>query len=213
MKGKTANLLFLLSLLMTISACQRVFTLQEQEKKLLVYKGFERLIFESDKGEKDTIDLLGYEDYFTTERTQSRNKVKTEHYDLIGVHLDTREKLKDHLRRTFLVALTARETKQTVISFNLNFPGKKYFFWNAIDLDSFFALEDTTLTVDGNIFSDVVIIENMYEKEKALANKQYYISQVFWSISKGFVGFVFSDKTVWQVENIARLPLATGLLK
>jgi len=188
--------IFLIALIiLTASSCRRVSQLSQEDRLFIPYSGNEKLIFVSNHGGKDTISLSGFENYFSTEKPKglSRN-VNIEHYNLMYIFDSGYKPLEEDASKTYFIGLTARETKEIIVSFNLQNPNRQYFFWNSLNIDTFRNNKNP---------EDTITIENKHKNEtEGNTSSQSNIKKMFWINTKGAVGFTLSNGEVWKLQEV-----------
>ncbi len=185
-------------------SCQSINTLSPERIAIIPYSGHEQLIYGSSLNNMDTIQLLGFRKYLTAENTGTfKNKKLIEHYNLHYQYQNRSDSKKDstELSGTYLVALTARETNLTIISFNIADKEKGYFFWNALNFDSIKSSSTSVLFLDNGVkLADVSRIKNLYNSNTQKLSDSTNISMIYWSLSKGLVGFVSGKNEIWKLK-------------
>jgi hypothetical protein len=185
-------------LLLLLSSCIRTYTLSEKEKNIIVYKGTESLIFISDKQEQDTIKLDGFDEDFSTV-SSGLKKSNVEHYDLMCLFPYTQDK-DTHFTRTFLISLTARENGKTAIGFNILNDKRKYYFHNSIYVDSLYNIQTDSLDLNNKLLIDIVAFTNKNEDHDTTNISN--LSKIYWSFSKGLVGYQLKNGENWKLARI-----------
>lgn len=185
-------------LILSLSSCERTYTLSEKEKSIIVYKGSESLIFISDKQEQDTIKLDGFDEDFSKAGSGLKKSV-IEHYNLMclfpyALDADT------HFIRTFLISLTARENGKTAVGFNILNDKRKYYFHNSIYVDALYNLRPDSLSLDDKLLTDVVAFTNKNEDHDTTNPSN--LSKIYWSLSNGLVGYQLTNGENWKLTRI-----------
>lgn len=199
------NRLTVLSIFVVVTtagvSCRNVVNLNDSAKNFVIYKGSERLIYSSSSNNTDTILLLGYQNYFTTEKPKNGfGKFFIEHYDLIASsnYIKT-SGFKNVAAESFLIGVAARESKKVVISFNLVNPSKGYYFWNSFYFDSLSTFSDKDSLRLGGEFGKLFMFKNL-SKANYITPKN--IDRIFWSDSIGIVGYVLFSGEMFKLRSI-----------
>jgi hypothetical protein len=188
-------------LLLLLSSCIPTYTLSEKEKNIIIYKGTESLIFISDKQEQDTIKLDGFDEDFSTV-SSGLKKSNVEHYNLMCLFPYTVDRDSNFIR-TFFISLTARESGKIAIGFNILNDKRKYYFCNSIYIDALYDLKPDSLNVNNKPIYDIVALTNECEDDDTI--KVSNLSKIYWSFSKGLVGYQLKNGERWRLERIIML--------
>ncbi|MBO9200797.1 MULTISPECIES: hypothetical protein [Niastella] len=194
---RVCAIIFVLTLLI-LSACDSDSgrRLSINSKKFIPYKGHEWLIFKSDQGEKDTIKLSGYEDFYTAVGSVSHyTNYETYRLNCLWPLHNAGDSLKS---KKYLISVSVAQTGKTDVSFSYDDWSKYYHFWSNEDLDSIYKRNKEVVQIGSNVIADVVRIRN----QELGTSAPTYMSIIYWSMTKGIIGFSLVNGTMWKLEKV-----------
>lgn len=185
MNSHYSKAFLLLFATMILFSCLRTYQVGDSDKKFIRYKGDEMLVFGNDQY-YDTLRLRGFESFFT-KTSDSISAYNTESYLL------NYNSFKDSIYITFLVELTALRNNEVGISFNMHQRGKNRTFKRSIKLKEFENTCNQKFYLKGVSLNDVAALRSKWNDTTSL------IQTLYWSKSKGLVGYALNDSTVFKL--------------
>lgn len=175
----------------SVLSCGKDFKLDEKNLNIIPYKGNEILIFESSQKRKDTMFLMGYENYSTPFGPMELFPDEHEVYKI-------KTKLTDpnydrYLDGKSIIELTAGESG-TTIWFDIAMKGSWFYGKSIYSKAEFDSVPITRLTI-GNIEYDDV---KVFESDGSYEERDNYAERFYWSLSEGFLGLDRRDEN-WRL--------------
>ena len=180
----------------------RTKRLTEKEKAIIPYEKNDKLIFESNKSDIDTIKIT---DLTLVKRPPNLGDMFwAKNTELLRVHTDNSDcKNCDEL----IYLDTENFSFDTNIRWNIRINGKNYV--HGTNLEEINELNTTKLNVNGIEYDDVVVLERSkrFERPKDKFSKMFYngvypIDKLYWSKSNGIVQFeIMETNEIWKLKN------------
>jgi len=165
---------------------------------LIPYKGNEVLIFESNKGETDTIFLAGTKSFITATDPLDIFPTKAEHYYILARSSDPSLRGSKHRYLTNpMVELSMSENNETYLK--IDFTAKDAWFYGDswLKKDKLMAKPKISMELNNEKLNDVVVFEDL---EKHYYDRTNHVEKLYWSLSKGIVRFEKKDNEVWELK-------------
>jgi len=202
MKGtklKIQNILYLL-ILIIFTSCGNNYLLNDNDKKWNPYKGNEVLVFESNKGQIDSIHLRGA---YIEKNVLSPYAIFPDSIEILKVYCNNYDPNSNFLcgDDEFIEIRPASPADGDYSSFFFVLTMK-----NAIIEGQFHFIENldtinvTSLDINNRKYNDIAIIKGIYEDnifEWEKPNNQI----IYWSKTDGIVMFDLGDGNIWKLKN------------
>jgi hypothetical protein len=182
-------IIFLFSI--TLIACGKNFKIDKKDFEIVPYQGNEILIFESDKHDRDTIFLLGIENYSTPFGPMELFPDKHEIYRVKTKRTDPN--YDRYLEGKSLIELVAGEGG-TSIWFDIAMKRSWYYGKYVFNKSEFEKIPLTELNINGSNYNDVKIIES----DGSYEERDNYAERFYWSVKNGFLGLDRRDEK-WRL--------------
>lgn len=193
MKMKFKVISMLLSSLILTSCIQKKTYLTEEEKKWNPYKKGQKIIFESNEAELDSIyidDVL----YQFPEGLGVNNQ-----YEILSVLALSSSPQKNIKSKEYILSIQAKtETRESRIKFGISIKNAKFY-------AEFYKPEDKLIRNSGDSFltpyrkfENVIVIESKDNYNKA----KDAIKFLYWNNEVGYIGFEKFDGTIWSLKEI-----------
>lgn len=183
--------------LLLYGACggEDAYELRWGDRAILPYEGTERLVFATYDGDRDTVQLAGYEERLVTPPIAGAAGARQfEEYRLRAERFDPRVGRK--VLQDDAVKVYRHTAGQTLLRFALDTRGAALF--RIMPTDEFGALPDTAFAAGGTTYRDVKVVtkDSLLEGKDAFAADRF-----FWSASAGFVGYDRDGKR-WRLVGV-----------
>lgn len=188
------NLLYISIFLLVISniSCGKDFKLDKKDFTLIPYEGSEILIFESSQQRKDTMFLMGYENYSSPFGPMEIFPDEHEIYRLKTKRTDPN--YDRYLDGKSIIELTAGENG-SIIWFDIAMKGSWFYGKHIYSKAEFDSVPITRLTIDNKEYEDVKV----FESDGSYEERDNYAERFYWSLSEGFLGLDRRDET-WRLR-------------
>jgi len=184
------NLIIILTLISLIS-CGKDFKIDKKDFEIVPYKGNEVLIFESDKQDRDTIFIIGIENYSSTFGPMELFPDEHEVYRVQTKRTDPN--YDRYLEGKSLIELVAGEGG-TSIWFDIAMKRSWYYGQYVFDKSEFEKIPLTELKINELTYNDVKVIES----DGSYEERDNYAERFYWSIKNGFLGLDRRDEQ-WRL--------------
>jgi hypothetical protein len=184
------NLIIILTSI-SLTACGKDFKIDNEDFDIVPYKGNEILIFESDKQDRDTIFLVGIENYSTSSGPMELFPDKYEIYSVKTKRTDPN--YDRYLEGKSLIELVAGEGG-TSIWFDIAMKRSWYYGKYVFDKSEFENLPMTELNINSLNYDDVKVIES----DGSYEERNNYAERFYWSGKNGFLGLDRRDEK-WRL--------------
>lgn len=184
--------------LICMTSCVTTYRIEESEFDYVPYQGNEVLIFESIKGEIDTVVLKKYKNWTRTERVPYRVfHNRYEHYGIQLMH--TNPSVADSTS-DFLIEIGAFNWKGLRINLRVESDYYRYINQTRFTIKEFDSIPSQEIGFGGKIYSDVKVIVGDTSKNKFREpNLKNQVLQFYWSEKEGLLGWD-SKTTMWKLR-------------
>lgn len=190
MKTTIRNLITILTSISLI-ACGKDFKIDEKDFDIVPYQGNEILIFESDKHDRDTIFLVGIENYSTPFGSM---ELFSDEHEIYRVKTKRTDPNYDrYLEGKSLIELVAGEGG-TSIRFDIAMKRSWYYGKYVFDKSEFEKIPMTELNIKSSNYNDVKVIES----DGSYQERDNYAERFYWSVENGFLGLDRRDEK-WRL--------------
>jgi hypothetical protein len=177
--------------------CSDNYRLTENDLRWNPYRGGEVLVFHSNNGDTDTINVQTIETAYVDSDPLDAFPNHQEILDVIVKH-STPFESEQKMEESFL--LLEAGDKNTLIDFNL-MAKNSWFYGESYYIDDLNKLAETELVTKKYIYKDVVIIEPQEDiKKEYLEERDEFITKIYWSKSKGYIRYDLKNGVYWELQ-------------
>lgn len=189
-KCNVLNLLFVVVLLSLMGAsCNYQFN--SYAKHWNPYSPMKVLVFESDKGQQDSIFIYNIKD----EQQGEKNTIAV-NYDLLhnGVPAESKD-------ASWLLNIETWNNNTGLINFNLNTPSAKFGPYEAKRISWIDSLPKENYEVYGITYKDILVLEpdSSLPGYQQQAVQNTFVTKMLWSKTNGLVRYYLKDGTKWEL--------------
>ena len=180
MKKSLRNLIIILTSSLFV-ACGKDFKIDKKDFDIVPYQGNEILIFESDTQDRDTIFLVGIDNYSTP---FGKMELFPDEHEIYRVKTRRTDPNYDrYLEGKSLIELVAGEGGIS-IWFDIAMKRSWYYGKYVFDKSEFEKIPMTELDINGSKYNDVKVIES----DGSYQERDNYAERFYWSVENGFLG-------------------------
>ena len=180
MKKSLRNLIIILTSSLFV-ACGKDFKIDKKDFDIVPYQGNEILIFESDTQDRDTIFLVGIDNYSTP---FGKMELFPDEHEIYRVKTRRTDPNYDrYLEGKSLIELAAGEGG-TSIWFDIAMKRSWYYGKYVFDKSEFEKIPMTELDINGSKYNDVKVIES----DGSYQERDNYAERFYWSVENGLLG-------------------------
>ena len=192
-------ILFVLLGTIILISMGRTYKIPKDDYELIPYAGNEILIFESNKGEIDTIFLQGIERMINPTDPLDIFPTKVEYYYVINKHSDPSPPNGKHryLEGHILVELSANKKNDTGLKINLSAKNARFYGSAWLTKSELERMPTINLKIKGTLYEDVKVFEDI---KKEYYERSNYINKLYWSMSGGIVRYDKKDNELWELK-------------
>lgn len=178
--------------------CGKNYNLSKSDLKWNPYKGGEVLVFHCNKGDTDTIIVQAIE---TAKVDSDPLAPFPNHQEILNVIVkhstpfNSKQKMEDSF-----VRLEAVKDKNTLVSFKL-LAKNSWFYSESYYINDLNKLKENAMTIKGNIYSDVIVIEPQENiKKEYYDERDEFVTKLYWSKSKGYIRYDLKNGVYWELQ-------------
>jgi len=196
MSKKNLYLLVLSSLLVS---CGSTCKIPGADYRLIPYAGEEILVFESNRGEVDTIFLEGTGRTISPTDPLDLFPTRLEHFYILNKHSDPSppDGIHRYLDGHILVEISADENKDTRLRIDFNAKDARFYG------DSWFSKSESErmprmeLVIHGIKYPDVILFT---DSEKNYSDRSNFVDKLYWSMRDGIVRYDKKNNETWVLK-------------
>jgi hypothetical protein len=190
MKKPMRNLIIILTSI-SLMACGKDFKIDEKDFDIVPYEGNEILVFESDKKDRDTIFLVGIENYSTPFGPMELFPDEHEIYRVKTKRTDPN--YDRYLEGKSLIELVGVDGG-TSITFDIAMKRSWYYGKYSFGKSEFDKIPLSELRIKDSKYKDVKI----FESDGSYQERDNYVERFYWSVENGFLGLDRRDEK-WRL--------------